>query len=146
MGRLDGKVAIVSGAARGSGEQIARAFVGDGARVVILDILEDRGKLLADELGEAAIFVRADVTHEPDWQEAVATTLRRWNRVDILVNNAAILHLSLIENTAAEDYLRVLKVNELGPFLGIKSVIPALKEAGGGSIINISSVDGVFVS
>src|SRR4051794_26367789 len=146
MGRLDGKVGIVTGAARGSGEQIARAFVAEGMKVVILDILEDRGKMVADELGEAAIFIRCDVTNEQDWQDAVAATVREWGRVDVLVNNAAILHLSLIENTAADDYLRVLKVNELGPFLGIKSIIPAMRESGGGSIINISSIDGVFVS
>jgi 3alpha(or 20beta)-hydroxysteroid dehydrogenase len=143
---MDGQVAIVTGGARGSGEQIARAFVAEGAKVVILDVLEDRGKLVADDIGEAALFMRCDVTSESDWQEAVAATLRAWSRIDVLVNNAAILHLSTLVDTDVEDYLRVMKVNELGPFLGIKSVAPAMKDAGGGSIINISSVDGIFVS
>src|SRR5258708_5619617 len=117
MGRMDGQVAIVTGAARGSGEQIARAFVAEGAKVVILDVLEDRGKLVADDIGEAALFMRCDVTSESDWQEAVAATLRAWSRIDVLVNNAAILHLSTLVDTDVEDYLRVMKVNELGPFL-----------------------------
>src|SRR5437762_3439580 len=105
MGRLDGKVGIVTGGARGSGEQIARAFVAEGMRVVILDILDDRGKVVADELGDAAIFIRCDVTSEHDWQDAMAAAVREFGRVDVLVNNAAILHLSLIENTEADDYL-----------------------------------------
>jgi len=109
MGRLDGKVGIVTGGARGSGEQIARAFVSEGMKVVLVDILEDRGKVVADELGDAAFFVRCDVTNEQDWQNAVAAAVREFGRLDVLVNNAAVLHLSLIEHTDADDYLRVLR-------------------------------------
>jgi 3alpha(or 20beta)-hydroxysteroid dehydrogenase len=145
-GRLEGKVAIVTGGSRGTGEQIVRAFVAEGAKVAILDVRDDQGKVLADGLGEDAVFVRCDVTSPADWQEAVAVLLRRWERIDVLVNNAAVLHIAPIETTTAEDYLRVLKVNELGPFLGIQAVASPLRAAGGGSIINIGSIDGLFVS
>ncbi|MCU1463686.1 MAG: 3-alpha(Or 20-beta)-hydroxysteroid dehydrogenase [Acidimicrobiales bacterium] len=146
MGQLGGKTAIVTGAARGGGETISRAFVAEGANVVLLDILDDRGKTVADDLGEAAVYVHCDVTNESEWQDAVATALRQFGSVDTLVNNAAILHLANLVDTTVEDYLRVVKVNEIGPFLGIKTVAGPMKDRGSGSIINISSVDGVFVS
>jgi 3alpha(or 20beta)-hydroxysteroid dehydrogenase len=143
---VDGKVAIVTGGSRGTGEQIVRAFAAEGARVAILDVRDDQGKVLADELGEDVVFVAGDVTSPADWDEAVAVVLRTWNRLDVLVNNAAVLHIAPLETTEAEDYLRVLKVNELGPFLGIKTVATPLRQSGGGSIINIGSIDGTFVS
>ena len=140
--RLAGKSAVVTGAARGTGAAIAERFVGEGATVVVADILDERGGAVAEGLGTAARYVHCDVTREEHW----AALLAGLDGVDILVNNAAILHLSAIEDTSVETVRRVFEVNELGTFLGIKSVIPAMRERGGGSIVNISSIDGMFVT
>jgi 3alpha(or 20beta)-hydroxysteroid dehydrogenase len=146
MARLDGKVAIVTGAARGSGEAIARRFVAEGARVVIADVRDDQGEAVASSLGEAAAYVHTDVTDEDDWSRLVATTVDRFGRLDVLVNNAAVLLLEPLATTTVEDYERVFRVNELGTFLGIRSVVDAMTAAGGGSIVNISSIDGFYVA
>jgi len=143
MGRLEGKVALVTGAARGTGEQIARMFVAEGARVTIGDVLSAEGEAVAKDLGDAARFVRLDVTDENDWTGAVASTTEAFGRLDVLVNNAAILQMKPIEETTLEDYERHVRVNQIGPFLGMRAVISALKAAGGGSIVNIASVDGL---
>lgn len=142
MGRLTGKVAIVTGGARGMGEATVRLFVEHGAKVVIGDLLEDVGQALADELGENATFLRMDVSKEADWELAVARA-EELGPLNVLVNNAAILHLASITDTTPEDFLKVVNVNLLGAFMGVRAVIEPMKTAGGGSIINVSSIDGV---
>jgi 3alpha(or 20beta)-hydroxysteroid dehydrogenase len=141
--RLNGKVAIVTGAARGQGAAIARRFVEEGARVTVADIRDDLGKELAAELGSAAIYQHLDVTSEEDWTAAVAETLSSFGHLNVLVNNAGILHFSSIVDTSLADYERVIRVNQTGTFLGMRAVIPAMTEAGAGSIINVSSVEGI---
>lgn len=146
MGRLDGKVAIVTGAARGSGEAIARRFVAEGARVVVADVRDELGAAVAASLGDDAVFVHTDVTSEAEWNALVGETTERFGRLDVLVNNAAVLLLKPIVDTTVEDYERLFRVNELGPFLGIKAVAGAMADAGGGAIVNISSIDGFYVA
>jgi 3alpha(or 20beta)-hydroxysteroid dehydrogenase len=140
MGRLDGRVAIVTGSARGTGEAIARRFVAEGACVLGLDLRDERAAAVARELGDRAAWRHGDVTSEADWSAAVDDVLARWGRLDILVNNAGVLHLAPIERTTADVFADVLRVNTIGPFLGIKACLPALRERGG-SIVNIGSVD-----
>jgi len=142
-GRLAEKVAIVTGASRGTGEAVARRFVAEGASVLLADIRDELGEKLAAELGAAAHYLHVDVTNENDWTRCVEETESRFGRVDVLVNNAAILLLASIENTSLEEWERVLQVNQTGPFLGIRAVAPAMRKAGGGSIVNISSIDGL---
>jgi NAD(P)-dependent dehydrogenase (short-subunit alcohol dehydrogenase family) len=140
--RLEGKVAIISGGARGMGAVEARLFAKEGAKVVIADILEEEGRKLEAEIeaaGGKALFVRLDVTRESDWQDAVATAVRRFGKLDILVNNAGISGRGKIEDTTVKDWDRVMEVNAKGVFLGTKAAIPAMRQGGGGSIINISS-------
>ncbi len=143
MERLAGKVAIVTGAARGTGEQIARLFVGEGARVTLGDVLAPEGEAVAKDLGDAATFARLDVGDEDDWVQAVKRTVERFGRLDVLVNNAAILQMKPLEETSLADFERHVRVNQIGPFLGMRAAVPAMKEAGGGSIVNVSSVDGL---
>ncbi len=145
MARLDGKVAIVTGAARGSGAATARALVAEGAQVVLGDLRDDLGEALAKELGPAACFIHMDIVDEEDWGRAIAAA-QGFGPLNVLVNNAAILHIAPIEQTTAQDYLRVVKVNELGTFLGVRSVIEPMRAAGGGSIVNISSIDGWYAA
>jgi 3alpha(or 20beta)-hydroxysteroid dehydrogenase len=142
-GRLADKVAIVTGASRGTGEAVARRFVAEGASVLLADIRDELGEKLAAELGAAAHYLHVDVTKEDDWTRCVEQAENRFGRVDVLVNNAAILLLASIENTSLEEWERVLQVNQTGPFLGIRAVTPAMRKAGGGSIVNISSIDGL---
>ncbi|MFT5483501.1 MAG: 3alpha(or 20beta)-hydroxysteroid dehydrogenase [Halieaceae bacterium] len=142
MGRLTGKVAIVTGGARGMGEATVRLFVEHGASVVIGDVLDEDGQRLADELGDAAVFSHMDVSSEQDWDTVVALA-ETLGPLNVLVNNAAILHLASISDTTPADFMRVVNVNLLGSFMGIRAVIDPMKAAGGGSIINISSVDGL---
>ncbi|TCO46681.1 glucose 1-dehydrogenase [Actinocrispum wychmicini] len=141
--RLDGKVALVTGAARGQGAAIARRFVQEGARVTIADIRDELGKELAAELGDDAIYRRLDVASEEDWTAAVDATLAAFGRLTVLVNNAGILKFGSIVDTTLADYEQVIRVNQTGTFLGMRAVIPAMTEAGGGSIINVSSVEGL---
>lgn len=143
MGRLDGKTAIISGAARGQGAAEAELFVREGAQVVIGDILDEPGEQLARRLGEAARFVHLDVTDEGSWREALALTLDAFGPPSVLVNNAGVVHFSRIVDTELTDLRRVLEVNLVGTFLGIKVVAPAMAQAGGGSIVNISSSSGI---
>lgn len=142
MGRLSSKVAIVTGGARGMGEATVRLFVEQGARVVIADVLDELGQALADELGDDAVFVHVDVSQEQDWQRAVAAA-EALGPLNVLVNNAAILLLRAITETTVEDYMKVISVNQVGTFMGIQAVIEPMKAAGGGSIINVSSIDGM---
>ena len=143
MGRLDDKVAIVTGAARGTGAATARRFAAEGARVVLADVLEEAGRAVAKEIGDAACFVHLDVGSEAEWRRAVSESAERFGRLDVLVNNAAVLHMASIADTEVADFERVVRVNQLGTFLGIKSVIEPMKRAGGGSIVNVASVDGL---
>ena len=142
MSRLSGKTAIVTGGARGLGESTARRFVAEGAQVVIGDILDDEGHALATELGAAATFVHMDVSLQADWDAAIAAAEAR-GPLNVLVNNAGIVLMKGITDTTEEDYMRVFRVNQLGTFLGIRSVINPMKAAGMGSIINVSSIDGL---
>jgi 3alpha(or 20beta)-hydroxysteroid dehydrogenase len=143
MERLSGKVAIVTGGAQGQGAAIVRGFVAEGAKVVIADIAADEGELLAKELGEAAVFVRHDVTSEADWDSTVATAQERFGHVDVLINNAGILLFSELTATSLDDYERVIRINQFGTFLGMRSVVAAMEAAGGGSIVNTSSIEGL---
>jgi cyclopentanol dehydrogenase len=140
--RLAGKVALISGGARGMGAEEGRLFAKEGARVILGDVLEAEGKAVEEQIraagGEAA-FVRLDVTSEADWANAVATAERLYGRLDVLVNNAGIGGGSRIEDTTAEQWDRMMDVNAKGVFLGTKAVIRAMRRTGGGSIVNISS-------
>lgn len=142
MGRLDGVVAIITGAARGQGEAEARLFVEEGARVILGDILDDEGTAIADALGESAHYVHLDVTRQDDWSAAVSTAESRFGKLNALVNNAGIIRVSSLSDCSQEEFESVLAVNVVGVFLGIKAVIEPMRSAGGGSIVNISSVNG----
>lgn len=141
-GRLEGKVAIITGGARGQGAAEARLFVREGAKVVIADVLDDEGKALVAELGGAGVYQHADVSSEDDWEACIAAA-EELGPLNVLVNNAAILTFTAIVDTTLDEYLRVIKVNQVGTFLGMRSAIEPMKRAGGGSIINISSIDGI---
>lgn len=143
MGRLDGKVAIVTGGARGMGAATCRLFVAEGAKVAIADVLEEQGRALADELGDAAQFWKLDVTSEDEWARVVSEVGQALGPVDVLVNNAGILLFKGLLDTTKADYERVLGVNLVGEFLGIKAVAPGMISRGRGSIVNVSSVDGM---
>lgn len=142
-GRLAGKVALVSGAARGMGASHARALSAEGAKVVLGDLLDHEGELVAKELGEAARYVHLDVTQPEHWESAVGTAVSEFGGVDILVNNAGILNVGLIEDYDLAEWYRILDINLTGVFLGIRAVVKPMKEAGRGSIINISSIEGM---
>ena len=144
--RLEGKVAIVSGGARGMGASEARIFAREGAKVVIGDLLEDEGKRVEAEIAEAggeAIFVKLDVTQEKDWRDAVDRTVARFGKLDVLVNNAGISSGSFPDTTSVDGWERIMDINSTGVFLGTRSVIPKMLEAGGGAIVNISSIMGL---
>jgi 3alpha(or 20beta)-hydroxysteroid dehydrogenase/cyclopentanol dehydrogenase len=147
MGRLDGKVALISGGARGQGATEAKLFAQEGAKVVFGDVLDDAGKRVEEGIRQAggeATYIHLDVTQESDWQQAVATAVSTYGKLDILVNNAGILRRESIEETSKELWDTVLAVNATGVFLGTKHAIPAMRQAGGGSIVNISSVSGMI--
>src|SRR5688572_16789631 len=146
MGRLDGKVALISGGARGQGATEAKLFVREGARVVFGDILDSAGKQVEAELrasGGEATYVHLDVTNEDSWRAAVDTAVRTYGKLNVLVNNAGIYIRKRIEETTEDDLDQILAVNVKGVFLGTKLALPAMRRAGGGSIINISSVAGL---
>jgi len=142
-GELEGKVALISGAARGMGAEEARLFASEGAKVVLGDVLDEEGEKTAAEIGESAVYVHLDVTSEADWRAAVEKAEQAFGKLDILVNNAGILRFGLLEHTSLEEFESVVKVNQTGTFLGMKSVVAAMRRAGGGSIVNISSLAGI---
>ncbi len=146
MGMLDGKVAVISGAARGQGAAESRLFVAEGAKVLMGDVLDDEGATVATSLGEAAHYLHLDVTSEAAWQQAVHAAEERFGTVDILVNNAGIFRMSPLLDLTLADYMTVITVNQVGVFLGMKAAAPAMIRAGGGSIVNISSIDGLVGS
>ena len=146
-GRLSGKVALISGAARGMGESEARLFAREGAQVVLGDILADQGRAAVENIpqqGGSATFVPLDVTREQDWQRAVETAEQTYGRLDILVNNAGIVRMAPLDETSLEAWNEVIGVNQTGVFLGMKHAVPAMRRAGGGSIVNISSIAGLI--
>ncbi|XQE80252.1 SDR family NAD(P)-dependent oxidoreductase [Streptomyces microflavus] len=144
MGKLDGRVVLVTGAARGQGEQEARLFAAEGARVVIADVLVEQGEALAKELGDGvARFVRLDVGSEEGWAEAVGVAKDAFGKIDGLVNNAGILRFNELVNTPLAEFEQVVRVNMTGAFLGIRAVAPEIEAAGGGTIVNTSSYTGL---
>ncbi|MGW4749448.1 SDR family NAD(P)-dependent oxidoreductase [Streptomyces sp. NPDC004290] len=144
MGKLDGRVVLVTGAARGQGEQEARLFAAEGARVVLGDVLDDAGEALAKELGaDRAAYVHLDVTSEDDWTAAVAAATERFGRIDGLVNNAGILRFNELVSTPLEEFRAIVSVNQTGCFLGIRAVAPEIAAAGGGTIVNTASYTGI---
>jgi 3alpha(or 20beta)-hydroxysteroid dehydrogenase len=142
MGRLDGKVALVTGGARGMGESHVRHFVAEGAKVVFGDVRDTEGKGVAEELGEDCLYLHHDVTDEGDWAAAVHAAVHTYGGLHALVNNAGILRFGFIADTPLEEFRRVLEVNLVSQWLGIRAVTAAMTAAGGGSIVNISSIEG----
>ncbi|MFJ9640106.1 SDR family NAD(P)-dependent oxidoreductase [Streptomyces sp. NPDC101178] len=144
MGKLDGRVVLVTGAARGQGEREARLFAAEGARVVVADVLVEQGEALAKELGaDTARFVRLDVGREEGWAEAVTVARDAFGKIDGLVNNAGILRFNELVNTPLAEFEQVVRVNMTGAFLGIRAVAPEIEAAGGGTIVNTSSYTGL---
>jgi 3alpha(or 20beta)-hydroxysteroid dehydrogenase len=143
MGCLEGRVAIITGAARGQGAAAARLFVSEGARVVIGDVLDDVGKDLAESLGGAATYRHLDVSSEDDWRAVVDEAVETLGGVDVLVNNAGILRFAALPDMPLEEYLRIVNINQVGTFLGMRAVSKPMIAAGRGSIVNISSVEGL---
>lgn len=147
MGRLNGKVAVITGAARGMGSSHARRFVAEGAKVVLTDMNAAAGQALADELGANALFVQHDVTHGEDWARVVAKAEATFGAITVLVNNAGILGpMQKTAEISEADYLKVCAVNQHSVFLGMQSVIPSMLKAGIGSIVNISSIAGIVAN
>lgn len=144
MHELEGQVAIVTGAARGVGFAIAERLVDAGASVVLGDVLKDEGESAAEKLGARARFAKLDVTLEDDWESVVDETLAATERIDILVNNAAVLHMGSLENTPAAVFQRVMNVNTFGPFLGTRAMLAPMKAQQRGSIVHVSSIDGML--
>jgi 3alpha(or 20beta)-hydroxysteroid dehydrogenase len=149
MGRLDGKVGLISGGARGQGATEAQLFVREGAKVVFGDILDEAGRKVEAEIraaGGEATYVHLDVTNEDQWRAAVDTAVQGYGKLDILVNNAGILLRKSIEEMTVDEWDRIMAVNLKGVFLGTKAAIPAMRRAGGGSIVNLSSTAGLVAS
>jgi len=144
MGRVSGKVAIISGAAQGMGEAHARLFVAEGAKVILTDLNDKAGQALADSLGENAMFIRQDVTQKADWQRVVQEGEARFGTINVLVANAGVIgKVASTLDFTEEDYHFVCNINQTGVFLGIQAVLPSMIKAGGGSIVNISSIAGM---
>ncbi len=144
--RLEGKVALVTGAASGIGEEISRFFACEGAKVAVADISDEQGEGVVSEITQAngdAFFIRLDVTQEEQWKRAIALVEERYGKLNVLVNNAGISVRKLIENAELEDWHRIMEVNATGTFLGTKHAIPAMRRAGGGSIINMASAHAI---
>ncbi|MBV8774430.1 MAG: glucose 1-dehydrogenase [Deltaproteobacteria bacterium] len=151
MDRLKGKVALISGSARGQGAAEARLFAAEGAKLVIGDVLDDQCRKAASEIndtvrGKSAVAVHLDVTRAADWRTAVESCQREFGGLDVLVNNAGILNVKGIEDTTEEEWDSIVNINQKGVWLGMKTAVPALRQRGGGSIVNISSVYGIIGS
>lgn len=143
MARLEGKVVIITGAAQGMGASHARRFVAEGAKVVLTDLNEEKGNELASELGENALFLKQNVASAEDWTNVVAKAEENFGPVNVLVNNAGITMAKSILETTEDEYRRIVDINQVSVFLGIKTIIPSMQKAGGGSIVNISSINGL---
>ena len=145
MSSLEGKVALITGAARGQGAAEARLFAQRGAKVMLCDLLDDEGQAVAAEIGANAAYTRLDVTSENDWKKAIQATIDKFGKLNVLVNNAGIITpVREIGDTSLNDYMKVINVNQVGVFLGMREVVEPMKKAGGGSIVNISSIDGLI--
>ncbi|WP_338699063.1 SDR family NAD(P)-dependent oxidoreductase [Streptomyces sp. Q6] len=144
MGKLDGRVVLITGAARGQGEQEARLFAAEGAKVVVADVLDDQGEAVAKDIGAAsAVYVHLDVSEEEEWGAAVRAAKGAFGKIDGLVNNAGILRFNELVSTPLAEFQQIVQVNQVGAFLGIKSVAPEIEAAGGGTIVNTASYTGV---
>lgn len=143
MARLEGKVAIITGSAQGMGAAHAKKFIEEGAKVVLTDLNEEKGKAFAAELGENAIFVKQNVANEEDWKNVVAKAEEAFGPVNVLVNNAGITMAKSITDTSVEDYRKIVEINQVSVFLGIKSVVSSMEKSGQGTIVNISSLNGL---
>ncbi|HVX22791.1 MAG TPA: glucose 1-dehydrogenase [Acidimicrobiales bacterium] len=143
MGDLSGAVAIVTGGARGQGAAEARALAAAGASVVVADRLDAEGRALAGSLGDAAVFCHLDVAEPDQWADCVDAAVQRFGRVTVLVNNAGIVIANRLEDATLDEYLQVVRVNQVGCFLGMKAVVGPMRAAGGGSIVNVSSTAGI---
>jgi 3alpha(or 20beta)-hydroxysteroid dehydrogenase len=141
MKRFDNRTVIITGGARGMGASHARGFIAEGANVVIADILEQEGRTLADELGDHAIFSRLDVTNDKDWAATVAAAEDAFGPVSVLINNAGIARFGVIEETGPAAWRQVIDINLTGTYLGIRAVVPSMRKAGGGAIVNIASIE-----
>jgi 3alpha(or 20beta)-hydroxysteroid dehydrogenase len=144
MGKLDGKVAFITGAAAGMGAADARLFAAEGARVVLTDVADEAGKDVANEIGERAAYFHLDVSQEEEWAEVLAMVGDQFGPPTVLVNNAGILKFSPLASTSLDEYLQVIQINQVGVFLGMRAVLDGMMAAGGGSIINVSSIEGMF--
>jgi len=144
MQELDGRVALITGAARGVGAAIAERFAAAGAKLVLGDVLDKEGRATAERIGTSARFHSLDVTLEHDWERVVRETIEAHGRLDVLVNNAAVLHMGTLENTPPDVFKRIMDVNALGPFLGTRAVLAPMKKRQGGSIIHVGSIDGLI--
>ncbi|MCY3557533.1 MAG: glucose 1-dehydrogenase [Chloroflexi bacterium] len=146
MGKLDGQVALISGGARGQGEAEARLFAREGAAVVLGDVLEEEGRRVAESIidtGGQATFAKLDVSDQSNWAELVDLTVEQYGRLDILINNAGIARVKMIEDSSLQEYLEVIRINQVGVWLGMRAAVKPMKEAGGGCIINTSSTAGL---
>ena len=143
MGRLAGKVALISGGARGMGKAEARLFAAEGAKVAVCDVMDVEGKVVAEDIGSSALYQHLDVTSEDEWQAVVAATVRAFGSLDVLVNNAGIAEAAPLAEMTLDSYRRVTEVNQTGVFLGMRAAVEPMTAAGGGSILNISSIDGL---
>lgn len=143
MTRLSGKIAIITGAAQGMGAAHAKLFVEQGAKVVLTDLNEEKGNAFAAELGENAVFVKQNVANEADWANVVAVAEEKFGPVNVLVNNAGITMAKKIVDASVEDYRRIVEINQVSVFLGMKAVLSSMQKAGGGSIVNVSSMNGL---
>jgi 3alpha(or 20beta)-hydroxysteroid dehydrogenase len=141
-GRLEGKVALISGASKGQGEAEARLFVAEGAAVVLGDVLDAQGEAVAASLGDRARYVHLDVSNEDDWKQAVRTASDTFGGLDVLINNAGIIRIGMMADVSLDEYMSVINVNQIGCWLGMKSASAVMRS--GGSIINISSMNGVM--
>ena len=146
MGKLDGKVVLISGGSRGQGESQARLFAQEGASVALADVLDAEGQLVAasiNDTGGDAVYYHLDVSEQSQWAEVVDAVVEQYGRLDILINNAGIARMKLIEDSSLQEYLEVIRINQVGVWLGMRAAIKAMKDAGGGCIINTSSTAGL---
>ncbi|MFH4906246.1 glucose 1-dehydrogenase [Staphylococcus cohnii] len=143
MGKLQDKVVVITGGAQGMGELHAKKAIAEGAKIVITDINDELGQKTANSLGDDVLFIKHDVSKEADWNHVIQEVMNKWNRIDVLVNNAGITYNKTIDQISLEDYMKIVNINQVSVFLGIKTVSKIMKSQKQGSIINISSMNGL---